>query len=133
MTTSQILLNVLGLALIGWIVWYFWLWKRPAAQAAAITGDIQEVDITVKGGYQPAAVIVSVGKRVRLNFTRREASTCGEEVFLPAFGQHAHLPQDHTVAVEILPKEPGEFEFTCAMNMYRGKIIVNDDGKKTIS
>ena len=36
----------------------------------------------------------------------------------------AHLPEDRTVPIEVTPEEPGEYEFTCGMNMYRGKIIV---------
>jgi len=28
------------------------------------------------------------------------------------------------VPVEIPPQEPGEHEFTCGMNMYKGKLIV---------
>jgi len=28
------------------------------------------------------------------------------------------------VSVEVLPEQPGEYEFTCGMNMYRGKLIV---------
>ena len=31
--------------------------------------------------------------------------------------------QDQTVTVEVLPDGPGEYEFTCGMNMYRGKLI----------
>ncbi len=28
------------------------------------------------------------------------------------------------VAVELLPKEPGEYEFACAMGMFRGRLVV---------
>lgn len=84
---------------------------------------MQEVDVTVKGGYQPASILVKSGEPVRLNFTRREASTCGEEVVLPSFGKRAHLPENQTVTVEVTPEKPGEYEFTCGMNMYRGKLI----------
>ena len=108
---------------VAWVVWYFWLWKGEAVEARSGRRGAQEVDVTVKGGYQPASIIVAAGRPVRLNFTRREASTCGEEVVLPSFGKRAHLPQDETVTVEVLPAEPGEYEFTCGMNMYRGKLI----------
>jgi plastocyanin domain-containing protein len=84
---------------------------------------VQEVDVTVKGGYQPASIVVKAGERVRLNFTRREASTCGEEVIIPGFGKRAHLPEGQTVTIEVTPDKPGEYEFTCGMNMYRGKLI----------
>ena len=124
MSTTEIIAVVIGLGIIVWIVWYFWLWKGETVTAKVKERGAQEVDVTVKGGYQPASIMVKAGQPVRLNFTRREASTCGEEVVIPAFGKRAHLPQDETVPVEIVPEKPGEYEFTCGMNMYRGKLIV---------
>lgn len=124
MSTTEIIAVVIGLGVIVWIVWYFWLWKGETVTAKVKERGAQEVDVTVKGGYQPASIMVKAGQPVRLNFTRREASTCGEEVVIPAFGKRAHLPQDETVPVEIVPEKPGEYEFTCGMNMYRGKLIV---------
>jgi plastocyanin domain-containing protein len=123
MSIVQILVTVAGLSVIGWIVWYFWLWKGETATAAVTTHGRQEVDVTVKGGYQPAAIQVKAGQPVRLNFTRREASTCGEEVIFPGFGKRAHLPENQTVSLEVVPDTPGEYEFTCGMNMYRGKLL----------
>jgi len=43
---------------------------------------------------------------------------------LSSFGKRAHLPENQTVAIEVTPEKPGEYEFTCGMNMYRGKLIV---------
>jgi plastocyanin domain-containing protein len=124
MNTTEIIVTAVGLAAIGWIVWYFWLWHGESVMAQAGAGGIQEVDVTVKGGYQPSAIVVKSGKPLRLNFTRREATPCGEEVVLPEFGKRAHLPENQTVPIEIVPQKPGEYEFTCGMNMYRGKLIV---------
>ncbi|MDQ3803210.1 MAG: cupredoxin domain-containing protein [Acidobacteriota bacterium] len=123
MNTTQIIVTLVGFGVIGWIVWYFWLWKGESVAARAGAGGIQEVDVTVKGGYQPASIVVKAGRPLRLNFTRRESTPCGEEVVLPEFGRRAHLPENKTVAIEIVPREPGEYEFTCGMNMYRGKLI----------
>ena len=124
MTTTQIIVTLVGFGVIGWIVWYFWLWRGESVTAAAGAGGVQVVDVTVKGGYQPASIVAAVGRPLRLNFTRRESTPCGEEVVLPEFGRRAHLPEDETVAVEIVPREPGVYEFTCGMNMYKGKLIV---------
>ena len=123
MNAAQLVVTAAGLMFVAWVVWYFWLWKGETVEVQNGASGAQEVDVTVKGGYQPASIIVAAGRPVRLNFTRREASTCGEEVVLPSFGKRAHLPQDETVTVEVLPAEPGEYEFTCGMNMYRGKLI----------
>ena len=123
MSTTQLIVTLVGFGLIAWIVWYFWLWKGEAVAAQAGSGGIQEVDVTVKGGYQPSSIVVKAGRPLRLNFTRREASLCGEEVVLPEFGRRAHLPENKTVSIEVTPREPGEYEFTCGMNMYKGRLI----------
>ena len=124
MNTTQIIVTLAGFGLIVWIVWYFWLWEGEAVAAQTVAGGVQEIDVTVKGGYQPATVTAKVGQLVRLKFTRRESTPCGEEVVLPDFGKRAHLPQDKTVPIEVTPTKPGEYEFTCGMNMYKGRLIV---------
>ena len=124
MTTTRIVVTLVGFGVIGWIVWYFWLWRGESVAAQTRAGGIQEVEVTVRGGYQPASIVAKAGQPLRLNFTRREATPCGEEVVLPEFGRRAHLPENKTVPIEILPREPGEYQFTCGMNMYRGKLIV---------
>lgn len=124
MNSTELIVTLTGLALIGWIVWYFWLWQGNSVAAQVGIGGTQEVDVTVKGGYQPAAIVAKAGQPLRLNFTRRESTPCGEEVVLPEFGKRAHLPENRTIPVEIVPQQPGVYEFTCGMNMYRGKLIV---------
>jgi len=124
MNATEILVTLTGVVLIGWIVRYFWLWKGASVAAQTGAGGVQEIDVTVKGGYQPATITAKAGQLLRLNFTRREATPCGEEVVLPDFGKRAHLPQNRTVSIEVAPQQPGEYEFTCGMNMYRGKLIV---------
>ncbi len=124
MNTMEIIVTLAGLALIGWIVWYFWLWKGESVAARSTAGGAQEIEVTVRGGYQPSAIVARAGLPLRLNFTRRESTLCGEEVVLPEFGKRAHLPENKTVSLDIVPQKPGEYEFTCGMNMYRGKLIV---------
>ncbi|HEY0545841.1 MAG TPA: cupredoxin domain-containing protein [Pyrinomonadaceae bacterium] len=123
MNTSTLIVTLIGLAVIAWIVWYFWLWKAEAVTAEAKAEGLQEVEVTVRGGYQPSAIVVKAGQPVRLNFTRREASTCGEEIVFPDFGRREHLPENQTISIEVTPAKPGEYEFTCGMNMMRGKLI----------
>ena len=124
MNTTQILVTLAGFGVIAWIVWYFWLWKGETVSAQSGAGGIQVIDVTVKGGYQPASITAEAGRPIRLNFTRRESSLCGEEVVLPEFGKRAHLPEGRPVVIEITPGAPGVYEYTCGMNMYKGRLIV---------
>src|ERR671912_388870 len=109
MDTTQIIVTLVGFGVIGWIVWYFWLWKGEAVSAQSGAGGVQVIDVTVRGGYQPATITAEAGRPIRLNFTRRESTPCGEEVVLPEFGRRAHLPEGRAVAIEITPQGAGEY------------------------
>ncbi len=124
MSWDRIAVDVVGLAVIAFIVWFFWLVKGKGVHAAATSGGYQEQMVLVKGGYTPDVIVVEAGKPVRLNFVRQESASCSEMVLLPAFGKSAKLPEGATVPIEFLPKERGEFEFACQMGMFRGKVIV---------
>lgn len=124
MTWDRVLVNLVGMGLIGFIVWFFWLVKAKGVRAARTAGGYQEQMILVKGGYTPDVIVVEAGKPVRLKFVRQESASCSEMVLLPDFNKSATLPEGETVPLEFLPKEPGEYEFACQMGMLRGKIIV---------
>ena len=123
MTWDKIVVDVVGLGLIGFIVWFFWLVKAKGVKAALTSGGYQEQMVLVKGGYTPDVIVVEAGKPVRLNFVRQESASCSEMVLLPAFNKSAKLPEGEIIPVEFLPKEPGEYEFACQMGMFRGKVV----------
>jgi plastocyanin domain-containing protein len=116
--------NLVGLALIGFIVWFFWMVKAKGTKAAFTSAGYQEQMVLVQGGYTPDVIVVERGKPVRLNFVRQESASCSEMVLLPAFNKSAKLPEGEAVPVEFLPTEPGEYEFACQMGMFRGRLIV---------
>jgi plastocyanin domain-containing protein len=124
MTWDRVLVDVVGVGLIGFIVWFFWLVQAKGVRAAVSSGGYQEQMVLVKGGYTPDVIVVGAGKPVRLNFVRQESASCSEMVLFPAFNKSATLPEGQTVPVEFLPKDRGEFEFSCQMGMFRGKVIV---------
>lgn len=121
---SVFIVNIAGLALIGLIVWYFWLSKPQGTAAAFMSGGIQEAFVVVKGGYSPDTIRVEAGRPVRLLFNRQEADPCSEKVIFDAFGVSADLPEGETVPVEFTPSDPGDYEFACQMGMLRGRVIV---------
>jgi plastocyanin domain-containing protein len=110
-----------GLGLIGAELWWF-MFSKTKSQKALVKQGIQEVDIVVDGGYTPDRIEVTAGKPVRLNFYRQDPSSCLEQVLLPDFNRALDLTLNQTTSVEIVPEKPGEYIFTCGMNMYRGVI-----------
>ena len=112
-----------GIALMGLELWWFLISKPQAQQAQAHQG-VQELNITVDGGYEPTRVVVKAGQLVRLNFLRRDPNSCLEKVLLPDFQIAQDLELNRTTSVEFTPKTPGKYLFTCGMNMFRGVVEV---------
>jgi len=120
---TKVAVTLGGLGLIGLELWWF-LFSQPKARKANTQAGIQEVTITVDGGYEPSQIVVQVGKLVRLNFDRRDPSSCLEEVRFPDFRITQALPLNQVTAIEFTPDTPGRYEFACGMNMFRGVVEV---------
>jgi plastocyanin domain-containing protein len=119
--TNKILVTVFGAGLIGAELWWFLL-SKPKSKKAESASGIQEVTVVVDGGYEPSRIVVNAGQLVRLNFLRRDPSSCLEEVRLADFHIAQHLELNKTTTIEFTPPKAGNYEFACGMNMFRGAI-----------
>ncbi|RPD43930.1 cupredoxin domain-containing protein [Hymenobacter sediminis] len=124
MDTTQIIVTLVGVGLLGFVGWFFFLAPHRVAAAVSSSAGIQQVDIVVKGGYSPNVIEVEHGKPVQLNFYRDEENSCSEELLLPDFNIRRELAPFKTTAIEFLPQQAGTFEFTCGMHMLRGSLVV---------
>ncbi len=126
MDAAEIGVLVGGITAIAFILWYFFGERQAVATGAGENG-VQQIKITVKGGYSPDVIAVRQGKPVRLDFYRDETASCSEQVVFGDFGIARDLPAFKTTPIEFTPDKVGEFTFTCGMNMLRGKLIVEPD------
>jgi len=131
MTAAQLVVTALGVAAIVWVLWYFLLSRGPAVAARSGRGEVQEIAVTVKGGYSPDTILVQAGKPVRLQFYRDETADCSERVVFEHFGIDRRLPPFETTAVEFTPSEPGEYPFRCGMSMLKGLLVVEPPGDRS--
>ena len=122
MDASETTVLVSGIVLSALILWYFF-GPKPRVSAQVADG-VQEVRVVVKGGYSPDVIVVRQGAPVKLDFYRDETASCSEEIVFGDFGIARHLPAFQTTTIEFTPETPGEFTFTCGMNMMRGKLVV---------
>jgi plastocyanin domain-containing protein len=125
MDTTEIVVIVGGVALIALVLWFFF-GERESVAAVVTDEGVQEIKVTVKGGYSPDVIVVKKNVPVRLDFYRDETSSCSEQVIFGDFGIARDLPAFKTTPIEFTPDKSGEFTWTCGMNMLRGKLIVQE-------
>lgn len=118
MTVDKIVVTVFGV--IG-IVFTYWFFLRRKETTVSAQGSI---DILVDGGYKPEVIEIPVNTPTKLNFTRKDSNPCLEEVVLGDFKIKKYLPLNETITITLVPKKIGIFQFSCAMGMFHGKLIV---------
>lgn len=120
MSIDKIIVIISGISGIAFTYWFFLMKKDDEVVSVTDT-----VDITVEGGYSPNTISIPQGKTTKINFTRKDSSSCLEEVVLSDFKIRKFLPLNKKVTVEVNPQKKGEYGYACSMNMFHGKIIVN--------
>ncbi|HYV01061.1 MAG TPA: heavy metal translocating P-type ATPase [Actinomycetota bacterium] len=127
MGLAQLIVTLGGILLIGALARFFFGPKESGR--AELRGDVQEVDVTVKGGYSPSVIRVRRGVPLRIAFDRQEGGECTSEVVFSDFRVRRTIPAFARTTVELLPDRIGEFGFACGMNMVHGRLIVEpEDG-----
>ncbi len=126
MSALDIGVTVGGIVAVVFLAWFFFGPKK--AREADVKDGVQEVRITVKGGYSPDVIRVKEGVPLRLVFDRQEASDCSDRVVFPDFQASKSLAPFATTTLEFTPNKSGSFGFACGMNMLHGTLIVEQDG-----
>lgn len=115
---DKIIVTIFGLTGIIFTYWFFLMKKEDLIEV------MDSVDIIVEGGYSPQNIVIQKGKTTKINFIRRDPSSCLEEVVLGDFKTRHFLALNKKVTIELKPQKEGAFTFACGMNMHHGKIIV---------
>jgi plastocyanin domain-containing protein len=118
-----LLVNFFGLLLIAAIVWWFWFGPNRKQVAAVDAAEGLEILVT-NGVYEPDRIQLPAGEAATLYFRREDASPCAEYVLFPDLEVSAQLAVHERTPVRLPAAEPGEYPFTCQMQMYRGTLVV---------
>src|SRR3546814_14600483 len=74
----------IGAVVTGLLLWFFFGPKR--AKTTELRGGVQEVEVTVRGGYSPDVIRAQRGVPLRLIFDRQEDGDCSSRVLFSDFG-----------------------------------------------
>lgn len=118
MKIDEVLVLIFGILGMISVYWFFFMKKEEIVKAT------NEIDVVVSGGYKPSVIEIKNNKSTRINFLRKDPSSCLEEVVLSDFKVKKFLPLNKKVSIDLFPQEKGEYQFSCGMNMYHGKLII---------
>ena len=91
-----------------------------------VTGRRIDIEVT-KTGYKPGKVEMKAQEQVTLVFTRTEETECGAAVKIPSIQVEKQLPLNEPVAIAFKAEKAGDVEFTCGMDMWKGKLVVSQN------
>lgn len=116
----MILVNLLGLVLIAFIVWWFWLYQQKPQ-----VFDAEHQVIKVNSGvYLPAKLMLKANQAVQLRFLREDEAACSQTLVIPDLGISVDLSLGKETLVDLPALAKGEYAFHCQMQMYRGQLLV---------
>ncbi|MEU2110143.1 heavy metal translocating P-type ATPase [Streptomyces sp. NPDC019507] len=122
MGVADVVVIVVAVGLIALLGWYFFGPRQ--AGVARLDGEVQRVEVTVRGGYSPNLIKVRQGMPVDVVFDRQEVGECTSRVVFPDLRVGAGLPAHTRTTVRLNPDRPGSFGFACGMNMIHGTLVV---------
>jgi Cu+-exporting ATPase len=127
MDVTGIVTVVAAAAAIAGLGWFFFGPRR--ARAAQLSGGVQRVQVTVRGGYSPDVIRARQGVPLEVAFDRQESGDCTSRVVFPDLAVSAALPAYQSTTVRLDPATAGSFGFACGMNMIHGTLIVEPSGE----
>jgi len=89
----------------------------------AVRPQVVKISVT-NAGFEPATLKVKKGVPIVLLITRKSDRTCAREAVFSSLGRRVDLPLDQVVRVELPAQATGRLCYACAMDMYRGELVI---------
>lgn len=86
--------------------------------------NVQNAKVEVAGGYNPEVVTLKQGVPATITFTRTSDQGCLDVVHSKDFDFETELPLDEAKTVTVNTDQAGEFNFSCGMDMFFGKVVI---------
>lgn len=102
--------------------------SAPAPDAASVASDdgqTQTIGMSIgPSGYSPAVFTLRAGEPTRWNVDATNASGCQMAIVSRSLGLNKALSAGENAIEFTAPAQPGTYQFSCPMGMYRGTIVV---------
>lgn len=75
-------------------------------------------------GYKPDVITFKQGKPAQVKFIASDNMGCMDKINFKQLDAKVDLDNNHEVTVKIPTDKPGEYDFACSMDMFKGKVVV---------
>jgi Cu+-exporting ATPase len=123
MSGADVVVLVLSALAIAGLGWFFFAPRQ--GHTAQLSGSVQRIAVTVKGGYSPDRIHARQGVPLEIEFDRQESGECTSQVVFADLRVTAGLPAYTRTTVRLRPDRAGTFGFACGMNMIHGTLVVD--------
>lgn len=117
---------VLGIAAIASTFLMAYGVGAPSGGVIGLQGDdVQEIAMKIEPwGYNPDKITVKNNVPVKINLQASPQAGCTRSIVFRDFGVSKTVAAGGTGTIEFTPKKPGTYQFSCAMGMARGTLVV---------
>lgn len=75
-------------------------------------------------GYKPDVITFKQGKPAQVKFIASDNMGCMDKINFKQLDAKVDLDNNNEVTVKIPTNKPGEYDFACSMDMFKGKVVV---------
>ena len=87
-------------------------------------GEIKTIEVE-PSRYKPDMLQLKAGRPYQLRFVTNNVFSCIRSLVFPQLGINEYLPATGEKIIQLPALQPGQYQFMCAMGMYRGILLVN--------
>jgi len=99
--------------------------QKTQQNSATQYNGLQEVNILARSnGYSPDTFTVKAGMPVKLTVHTKDTFSCASTFLFRPFNIALQLGPNDSQSTTFTPTQPGKYQFTCAMGMYKGVMEV---------
>jgi plastocyanin domain-containing protein len=119
----SLLIILIGVA-ISSLIFFFDFGNQKEGKGLPPLGNVfiqagkQTINITAKGGFEPATSIAKAGVPTVLRITTEGTYDCSSVVSIPELGVRKNLPASGVTEINIGTRPAGVLNGTCGMGMY---------------
>ena len=120
----RIISILIAILIIGFIIWWFFIRKVNDIEAAKTSKNKQKAQIIIQGAYSPSTLVLQKGIPAEVEFVQKDSTACLAEIKSGDLALDKKLAPGEKVSIKVPTDQIGEYNYSCGMNMFHGKVVV---------